>query len=136
MDSEDRLVPLSMKATSEKIYFIDRNDQVVFGHKLGEFHAQSADSEETKAVDRTGKFFGARLQQKDGTHLKFYATGFSMMRQAIEKILQLQGFTDRRDQYEHVRDLPAGIDCERSIVRHRVTGKMFELKRSADNRGA
>ena len=29
-----------------------------------------------------------------------------------------------------VRDLPEGIDCTRSVVRHRLTGSTFELKRS------
>ena len=61
MDKDDRLVPLCMKASSEKLSFINSHDKVILEHLLSRIHIQSADSIEAKVVDTTGKFFGVKI---------------------------------------------------------------------------
>ena len=61
MDRDDRLVPLRMEATSEKLSFVNSHDEVILEHSLKEIHVQSTDSNEAKVVDKTGKFFGVKL---------------------------------------------------------------------------
>ena len=52
------------------------------------------------------------------------------MEQAVEKLIHIQGFSKRMDQYELVKNLPSGLECTRSIVKHKLTGKQFELRKS------
>ena len=95
----------------------------------------TADSRETKCVDKTGKLAAAKLTIDNGIHLKVYFMSFEMMQRALEKVIAMQGYADRLDQYEHLANLRQGVNCTRSLVRHKLTGMKFELKRCTDANG-
>ena len=95
----------------------------------------TADSCETKCVDKTGKLAAAKLTLDDGVHVKVYFMSFEEMQRALEKVVAMQGFADRLDQYEHITNLSQGVNCTRSLVQHKLTGKRFVLKRCTDANG-
>lgn len=95
----------------------------------------TADSRETKCVDKTGKLAAAKLTLDNRIHAKVYFMSFEMMQRALDKVVAMQGFADRLDQYEHVTNLSQGINCTRSLVQHKHTGMQFVLKRCTDANG-
>ena len=57
----------------------------------------------------------------------FFPTN-DQMQYAVYQLLELQGFVERSDQYEMVKDLEPGIMCKRSIVQHKLTKQKFEMR--------
>lgn len=46
----------------------------------------------------------------------------------LDQLVRYQGFIDRADQYERVKKLSDGIVCQRSIVRHKLSGIEYEMR--------
>lgn len=135
MDMDDSYLPLSLVANDDKLSFVDKENRLMNQHQLSKVHMNTADCRETKCVDKTGKRAAAKLTLDNGIHAKVYFMSFEMMQRALEKVVTMQGFADRLDQYEHVTNLSQGVNCTRSLVQHKYTGMQFVLKRCTDANG-
>ena len=122
MDTNDCYLPHSMVAIDNKLCFLDQQNELSSAHPLLKVHVHTADSKEAKVVDKAGRLPAAKLTLGKGLHRKVFFINFELMQQALEKIVTMQGFADRLDQYEHVTNLRQGINCTRGLVRHRLTG--------------
>ena len=97
-------------------------------HQLNIAHVHSLDSADERIIDKSNEFSGVVLSFSDDTFRKVFFFTHDQMQETIQKLLELQGFDDRMDQYERICELPDGFACTRSMVRHKLTGKQYEMR--------
>ena len=83
MDTEDRYLPLSMVAKDDELCFLDQQNNIGTAHPLSKVHVNTADSKETKVVDKSGRLPAAKLTFENGTCRKVYFMNFELMQQAL-----------------------------------------------------
>ena len=83
MDTEDRFLPLSMVAKDDELCFLDQQNDISSAHSLSKVHVNTADSKETKVIDKTGRLPAAKLTFANETHRKVYFMNFESMQQAL-----------------------------------------------------
>ena len=88
-----------------------------------QFH--SGDSRDERVVDKSGKFPGILLGFSDIAYRRIYFFTYEQMQKVIDRLVQLQGFADRADQYEKISDATQGVACAQCLVRHKLTGTVF-----------
>ena len=55
----------------------------------------TADGPAEKLVDKSGKFHGVLISFADGSYRRVFFFSFDQMQQALQGILECQGFSDR-----------------------------------------
>ena len=128
MDKEDRYIPFNLQMRGQQLEFHDPKNKELQVHQLFQTYAHSPDSPDERVVDKSGKFPGVKLSFGDGSYRRVYFFNHDLMKKTVDRLIELQGFTDRADQYERVRELPDGIMCQRWVVRHKLTGTQYEMR--------
>ena len=55
-------------------------------------------------------------------------TKYWQLNELVNTIVEASGFSDRAQQYSMQRKLADGLVCKRRLVKHRVSGAIYELK--------
>ena len=129
MNRADRYQTFDIYFDSQSLNLVTKSSQEIC-FSLRELHIRTCDSLTKKASDATHLNYCAYLEIASSKNkLKLHFMSFEAMSSIFESILNAQGFENRLAQYDHETNLPNALVCSRSVVRHRLTGKRYELKR-------
>lgn len=98
-------------------------------YDLSKVHVSTNDSRTSKTYCRENVYYGLNLITAKSR--KVYFESYDQMDRFINKIIKLQGFTDRFSQYEKLQNVTSNNpeeDIQRFIARHQNTGMKFLVK--------
>jgi len=117
-----------MSLDGSELLFTNKG-RVLVKYDIGGIQVSTIDAEGTRCLDKGSKLYVLLITDRSNDHRKIFFTDFASLQIGMRSLFEAQGLDlERRNMhYEVLESLPRSPLGERYLVKHKISGRKFEL---------